>query len=262
LGEIDRRQEKFFRNLLPQDIKGVRPYPPDKLIVATCAPTTVFGKYARVEDKKSAQTFYSLGLKWLFWTGHKYFDSKTIRDAADWPPSNLTDDGPGDKIGGEIQKGDTGKGESSTVVFDASQTELSDKELEGEERRLGRLLPRNPTDLPIEEGQCRLDVSGDVHLYARYWGPESHRGGSAGHRPSSDNYASVVSGAGGAFHHPSFTSGSEIAEQAIYPDKTVSLHAVADRVLNPYRIARGGSVWLLGFLIAFSMYFGALLFAQ
>ena len=41
--------------------------------------------------------------------------------------------------------------------------------------------------LGLVDFECRLDISGDVHHYARYWGDEHV-----------DNYASVVAGGGGA----------------------------------------------------------------
>jgi hypothetical protein len=42
-----------------------------------------------------------------------------------------------------------------------------------------------------------------------------------------------------------------------YPSSKDSLRAVADRIFNPINIIKGGSVWLLGFIITFVIYFGA-----
>ena len=54
-GEIDFRQLEFFRDLQAK-------YPPRKLILATPAPTTVFGKLATEEEKQS-KTFAALELE-------------------------------------------------------------------------------------------------------------------------------------------------------------------------------------------------------
>lgn len=196
LGEIDKRQLNFFRP--EDDAAGAFP---QKLIVATCAPTTVFGKYADKDEEKSAKTFFQLGLPPLFWDG---------------------------------------KPQEAAEAADAESF-----------------------DRKIEDGQCRLDLSGDVHHYARYWGPENGdahppaRLSQAGFKGSNNHYASVVSGLGGAFHHPSQTYVGEVQEQTLYPAEEVSRREFAGRLFNPYNIIRGGYVWLLGFLIAFIIYFGA-----
>jgi hypothetical protein len=55
---------------------------------------------------------------------------------------------------------------------------------------LERPFLKNPE--PLGEGKCRVDLSGDIHHYARYWGatPASQE---------TSNYTSVMSGGGGAF---------------------------------------------------------------
>ncbi len=50
----------------------------------------------------------------------------------------------------------------------------------------------------LNNSKCRLDISGDIHHYERYWG-------STQNDPNPANYASVVAGGGGAFLHPSHT---------------------------------------------------------
>jgi hypothetical protein len=202
VGEIDARQIKFFKELNGGN-------PPDKLIVATCAPTTVFGQRAKSDDPKSSKAFLQLGLPRVFLPEHG---------------------GPGGKYAME-------EGEAP--------------------RRLGA-------------GQIRLDLSGDVHQYARYWGPkvpESARDeanptrkgrpgfGELVEHESHDNYASVVSGLGGAFHHPSTTYRNEVREAALYPPEQRSREAVADKIFNPKNVIRGGYVWLIGGLLAFLVYF-------
>jgi hypothetical protein len=113
----------------------------------------------------------------------------------------------------------------------------------------------------LKQGQCRLDLSGDVHHYARYWGPaaagDCPRKHSNAKRPSSDHYASVVSGSGGAFHHPSTTYNDEICEQVLYPPEKASRAAVADQLFKFWTVWSGGYVWLAGFIIAFVLYYGA-----
>lgn len=115
--------------------------------------------------------------------------------------------------------------------------------------------PQSPTnkirDREIELGlvdfQCRLDISGDVHHYARYWGDES----SGGH------YASLVSGGGGASMSPTQTDYGEVPAQAIYPSKRTSRRVINKELFKPWVVFRGGNVWLAGFLIAMISYFGA-----
>ena len=100
-----------------------------------------------------------------------------------------------------------------------------------------------------------------MHHYARYWGPKPANGSSprkisTAPRPSSNSYASVVSGSGSAFHHPSATY-NEICEQVLYPPATTSCGAVADQLFKFWTVMRGGYVWLAGFIIAFTLFFGA-----
>lgn len=107
---------------------------------------------------------------------------------------------------------------------------------------------------PLHQSQCRLDLSGDVHHYARYWGPDSSS--LAGARHSADNYASVVAGVGGAFLHPSQTDLGEVEEQTLFPTKAKSRQAIGEQILNFWNLVMGGYVWLLGFILAFIIYFG------
>ncbi|HVF27533.1 MAG TPA: hypothetical protein VM943_04780, partial [Pyrinomonadaceae bacterium] len=195
VGQIDERQRKFFA-----ECNGGRP--PDKLIVATCAPSTVFGKLADKDDEKCAKALAQLNLSQPF-----------LPD--DQKPMN----------GG-------GRPDMSGVSGDAK----------------------------LENGQCRLDVSGDIHHYARYWGPSTDgsrpRPASAkAPLPHAESYASVVSGLGGAFHHPSQTFADEIQEQALYPSEKISRDETARRIFKFWTIWNGGSVWLIGYILAFLIYF-------
>ena len=115
-------------------------------------------------------------------------------------------------------------------------------------------------DARMLEGQCRLDISGDVHHYARYWGPKPEPATPARGKadvPSAQGYASVVSGLGGAFHHPSNTYDDEIQEQVLYPTEKISREFVGREIFNFWSIRKGGYVWLFGFIIAFLIYFAA-----
>jgi hypothetical protein len=65
-----------------------------------------------------------------------------------------------------------------------------------------------------------------------------------------------VSGAGGAFHHPSTTYDNEICEQVLYPPENESRRAVADRLFKFWNVVQGGYVWLAGLIIAFTLFLG------
>lgn len=98
------------------------------------------------------------------------------------------------------------------------------------------------------QDKCRLDISGDIHHYERYWGatPQDLK-------PS--NYASVVAGGGGAFLHPSHTDINEVEREQVYPCRKDSHVLMTQKILNPLNIFRGGYIWLTGGIIAFMSYF-------
>ena len=106
-------------------------------------------------------------------------------------------------------------------------------------------------------GTCRLDLSGDIHHYARY---EPERPlvattaavglGKAAPQAPRPPYLAVVSGGGGAFHHPSFVHHSDIQPQATYPTEAVSRRAVAARLFNPFYLLWGGLIWLIPLVLA------------
>ncbi|MCE9572861.1 MAG: hypothetical protein K8W52_06865 [Deltaproteobacteria bacterium] len=84
--------------------------------------------------------------------------------------------------------------------------------------------------------QCRVDLAGDMHYYARY-----------GTDPA---YAAVVSGAGGAFHHPSYNDFGEVPPQSIYPSPRQSRRAIADALFHPRTVFHGGVFNVLAFAVA------------
>ncbi|HKX26121.1 MAG TPA: hypothetical protein VJ302_00380 [Blastocatellia bacterium] len=205
VGQIDERQRKFFRDLCEDDPASPgQIVPPPKLIVATCVPSTVFGKLATPNDGKAVDAYRQLGLSSPF----------------------LPTESAGAAIGGP------------------------DLQTTG--------------DVQMKAGECRLDLAGDIHHYARYWGPpptrtdgRTPREGAETRPPSAQSYASVVSGIGGAFHHPSATYLDEVQEQTLYPSEAESTAEVARRIFKPWNIVTGGYVWLAGLVVAFTIYFAA-----
>lgn len=115
---------------------------------------------------------------------------------------------------------------------------------EGKEQRPDIRMEEQRLDL--SPFRCRLDISGDVHHYARYWGNE----------PLND-YASVVSGGGGASMSPTQTDYEEVQEHALYPDKPSSTRVVNQQLFKPWVVIRGGNVWMAGLITAMIVYFGA-----
>ncbi len=122
----------------------------------------------------------------------------------------------------------------------------------------GLRLPRPFTNGQVpKDDEIHLDIAGDVHHYARY------------ERKGSPNYASVVSGGGGAFLHPTHTSVPPKPETdanqplwpekptKIFPDYEVSCRDTTLRLLCPWKIFQGGYVWLIGAVCAAIVYFGA-----
>ncbi len=117
------------------------------------------------------------------------------------------------------------------------------------------LLGLEPSYLKAKDGhlntaKCRLDISGDIHHYERYWGNSLHDSGSG-----STNYASVVAGGGGAFLHPSQTDIGEVKRQVTYPSPKDSHNLITPAILNPWNIFQGGYIWLAGAFAAFMSYF-------
>lgn len=202
VGQIDERQRKFFRELGDKKQDSTDDIvPPSKLILATCSPTTCFGKIADKDDYKSADAIAQLGLKQPF-----------------LPDGEQRPDG----------------------TYDLSTT----------------------GDVKIESGQCRLELSGDVHQYARYWGPKSpHSPPARAHAKAeakdAQSYASIVAGLGGAFHHPSTTYDDQVREQVLYPTEVTSRDEVAERIFKFWNIWNGGYVFLAGFVIAVIICFAA-----
>lgn len=122
----------------------------------------------------------------------------------------------------------------------------------------GQLGLKQPfEEKPGEAGKCRLDLSGDVHHYARYHGPNTKKD-STHPVPSSKHYASVVAGGGGAFMHPSETrwTGPDVKEeQVLYPPAEVSHATFSSPLFDLRNIFNGGYVWLFGMIVTGVIYF-------
>jgi hypothetical protein len=84
--------------------------------------------------------------------------------------------------------------------------------------------------------ECRLDLAGDMHHYARHGADGA--------------YAAVISGAGGAFHHPSYNDFGEVPVQGIYPAPDQSRRAIARALFNPRTVFHGGIFNVLAFAVA------------
>lgn len=102
-------------------------------------------------------------------------------------------------------------------------------------------LDEQPT---LPPGHCRLDLAGDVHHYARYWGP-----------PERASYASVVCGLGGAFLHPSHTTHGQLAAARKYPDADRSRREVNRSLFRIHPVLSGGNIPLLGALLGLVLFF-------
>lgn len=99
----------------------------------------------------------------------------------------------------------------------------------------------------LNTNKCRLDISGDIHHYERYWGNTQEN--------PKPNYASVVAGGGGAFLHPSHTDIGEVPKQKVFPSHKDSHKLITETILKPWNIFQGGYIWLAGAFIAFLGYF-------
>jgi hypothetical protein len=148
----------------------------------------------------------------------------------------------------------------------------------------------------LRPDEVRLDLSGDVHLYERYWGtaptaepdpgvpgegvattarrrraerpPQTRKRklppretwdgqtmrGNETHRritaQTRTNYASVVTGLGGAFHHPGQVRFGAITPQCAWPPAEVSARAIGERLLRPRKVFQAGAVGVLGIAVA------------
>lgn len=135
-----------------------------------------------------------------------------------------------------------------TIAFGKPAEEDENQSKTFEAIGLKRPFLRKPEALPKDK--CRVDLSGDVHHYARYFGP------SPGSK-TAGNYTSVMAGGGGAFFHPSQTNVHEVEQKTLYPSADRSRKETASELFKIWNIVTGGFVWLFGFVIAFAFFFTA-----
>lgn len=102
--------------------------------------------------------------------------------------------------------------------------------------------PDSGGELP-PPGTCRLHLSGDDHHYARYNGQT----GPGTVTPTS--IATVVSGGGGAFTHPTEHSCGTVPAAIKYPDPRESRERTAAALINPLAVIRAGMLHVLGALM-------------
>lgn len=97
-------------------------------------------------------------------------------------------------------------------------------------------------------GECRLHLSGDDHHYARYNGQTDPSDAA----PTS--VATIVSGGGGAFTHPTEHCRGPIAAAVTYPHREKSRASIAAALVNPLTIIHAGLLHLIGIGLAFLFY--------
>ncbi len=106
-----------------------------------------------------------------------------------------------------------------------------------------------PLDLVPPRHAVRLDLSGDVHHYERY----GHLHTSRKPEPDTWRYASVVSGLGGAFLHPSHVQLGTTKPDRVFPEPDVSRDQTYERLTRPFLMLGSWTlvwlVFLLGLLL-------------
>jgi hypothetical protein len=112
----------------------------------------------------------------------------------------------------------------------------------------------DPAFTPDSEGQkplpgeCRLHLAGDDHHYARY----------NGHTKPGDvtptSVATIVSGGGGAFTHPTEHCNGPLPAAVTYPDRERSRASTAAALVNPLAIIDAGMLHVVGIALAFLFY--------
>src|SRR5215212_447432 len=134
-----------------------------------------------------------------------------------------------------------------SIVFGKFAAANSKQSITFKELGLERPFIKKGEQLPKDK--CRVDLAGDVHHYARHFGPTRTE--------SSSNYTSVMAGGGGAFFHPSQTNVREVEQQVLYPSAQDSRNETAKQLFKIKNILRGGYVWLFGLIMAFLLSFSA-----
>ncbi|KAB2904945.1 MAG: hypothetical protein F9K40_06795, partial [Kofleriaceae bacterium] len=110
----------------------------------------------------------------------------------------------------------------------------------------------------LPDTSMRIDLSGDVHLYERYFGskrtgPDGVESAHDEQGPDKANYAAVVSGLGGAFHHPVQVRAGDadrrVRPQSTWPTEEKSRTDIGEVLTRPRKVFQAGSVGVLGGLL-------------
>jgi hypothetical protein len=124
-----------------------------------------------------------------------------------------------------------------------------------EELRLARVYrsPAKPEEPPFDDDQMRIDLSGDIHLYERYYGATCSDANPSGCEPeveSRSNYAAVVSGLGGVFHHAGQVRFGNVAAQSAWPLPGQSARDIGWMLMRPRMVWQAGSAGFVGAALA------------
>lgn len=232
---IDSENEKLdYRQEL--FFKQIMKNKPSKMILTTPEPTTVFGKLCKPKDKTAN---YLRSITESLGLEQPFFTDGNFKIV---PPEK------------------SGKNKSENIF--EKQLEMETEEVSGKD------------DLFRNRSICRLDISGDIHHYARYWGENTRNFDDFDF--ASENYASIVAGGGGAFFDSTETligeaynsngkrirrdgNGDdvkgEIPPQKVYPPEKDSLDRMSDRLFDLWIIKKGGYVQWAGVIFAVIIFF-------
>jgi hypothetical protein len=109
--------------------------------------------------------------------------------------------------------------------------------------------PQAPREPQLGDDQARLDLSGDIHVYERYYGATCNEAKPSGCEPegeSRSNYAAVVSGLGGVFHHAGQVRLGNVAAQSAWPLPGQSARDIGWMLMRPRMVWQAGSAGLVG----------------
>jgi hypothetical protein len=113
--------------------------------------------------------------------------------------------------------------------------------------------PGVPGEPELGPDQVRLDLSGDIHVYERYYGVTCSDVTPPGTEPGAgarSNYASVVSGLGGVFHHAGQIRHGDVPAQSAWPLPGQSARDIGWMLMRPRMVWQAGSAGILGAALA------------
>jgi hypothetical protein len=109
--------------------------------------------------------------------------------------------------------------------------------------------PAEPGEPELGADQVRLDLSGDIHVYERYHGAACGDDRPCGAEPEAEsrsNYAAVVSGLGGVFHHAGQVRLGDIPAQSAWPPPAQSAKDIGWMLMRPRMVWQAGSAGIVG----------------